>query len=64
MVLVALFAENPIYRTASPARLLPIFNERYLIEFGQSELKIAPLSERSFRNHVKRYRQELAEIGV
>jgi hypothetical protein len=63
VILAALFAENPIYRKASPASLLPIFNERYLIEFGQSEIKIAPISERSFRDHVKRYRQELAETG-
>lgn len=62
-ILAALFAENQIYRTASPAQLLPIFNERYLFHFGQSELKIAPMSERSLRDHVKRYRQELAETG-
>ena len=64
VVLAALFDENSAYRNASPARLLPIFNDRYLIEFGQSELPIAPMSERSFRDHVKRYRQELAETGI
>lgn len=63
LVLAALFIENPVYRNASAARLLPIFNDRYLQQFGQSELKIAPISERSLREHLKHYRQELAGIG-
>lgn len=50
-------------RTKSPAKLLSLFRAEFEKQFPISEWEIATPSERSLRNYVKRYRQELAESG-
>lgn len=61
-ILSELFAENSRYKEASAAKLLALFNKQYLNNSAQSEIKMAPLAERTLRNHLKKYRQELAAI--
>ncbi len=61
-ILEALFAE-PSYAALSAARLLEPFNLAFLEKFQPPGGKIAPISERSLRDHLKVYRQELAETG-
>lgn len=61
-ILKALFKE-PSYAVLPANGLLDAFNRAYLDRFQQPGGKLAPISERSLRDHLKRYRQELAETG-
>lgn len=61
-ILEALFAE-PSHATQSAARLLEAFNRAYLEKFRPPDGKISPIGERSLRDYLKRYRQELAGTG-
>lgn len=62
-VLQELFADHPVYQHFSAARLLKAFNDKYLAKFAPPGESVAPVSERSLREHLKAYRQELAETG-
>lgn len=62
-ILEALLAV-PSYASLSAARLLEPFNRAYLDKFCPPDGKLPPVSERSLRNYLKRYRQELAETGL
>jgi hypothetical protein len=62
-VLQELFADHPAYQQFSAARLQKTVNERYLAKFAPPGESVAPISERSLREHLKTYRQELAETG-
>jgi hypothetical protein len=62
-VLQELFADHPAYQQFPAARLLETFNIRYLAKFAAPGVSIAPVSERSLRQHLKTYRQELAGTG-
>lgn len=61
-ILEVLFKE-PSYAALSAHALLDTFNRAYLDRFQRPGGKLAPISERSLRDHLKRYRQELAETG-
>ena len=62
-VLADLFIESGAYRSAVAQRLLEPFNKRYVERYSTSEIKRGRISERTLRDHLKTYRQELAEIG-
>ena len=57
-----LFCERR-YSNLPASRLLGPFNHSFVARFGATDIKIAPISERSLRNHLDRYRKELAKIG-
>lgn len=54
---------NPAHQLPPAARLLETFNAVYPKHAGSLGLMPIPLSERALRDHLKRFRQELAEIG-
>lgn len=61
-ILAFLFKE-PSYAVLSARELLEPFNRAYLEKFRPPGGRLSPISERSLRDHLKRYRQELAETG-
>jgi hypothetical protein len=62
-ILELLFVE-PSYQALAAARLLEPFNRAYLDKYCPPDGKLSPISERSLRDHLKRYRQELAETSL
>lgn len=61
-ILEVLFVESS-YAAMTSAPLLEPFNRAYLEKFRPPGGRLSPISERSLRDHLKRYRQELAETG-
>jgi hypothetical protein len=61
--LLVLHAANPADIRKSAARLLEAFNEIYPKHAEAFGLPAIGLSERALRDHLKRFRQELAETG-
>lgn len=51
------------FRKMRAAALLAPFNKEFSKRFEGPNRKIAPISERNLRDHLKRYRKELAETG-
>jgi len=62
-ILEALLAV-PSYASLSAARLLEPFNRAYRDKFCPPDGKLPPVSERSLRDYLKRYRQELGETSL
>lgn len=62
-ILLELYAEHSAYRQFSAARLLQVFNERYLAKFAPPGERMAPVSERALRDYVMKLRRELAGTG-
>lgn len=61
-ILEILFRDDN-YRKMRAAALLDPFNREFSKRFERPNRKIAPISERSLRDHLKLYRKELAETG-
>lgn len=61
--LLALHNENPALVRQSAARLLERFNQVYPNHASSLGLPCVPLSERTLRDHLKRFRQKLEETG-
>lgn len=61
-VLAELF-ETPSNRSKSPEKLHPHFELEFRKQYPPDEWDIAPPSVRTLREHLKRFRQESAEIG-
>jgi len=55
--------ENPACRNMRAAQLLLPFNKKFVARFSTEIGAVAPVSERSLREHLKQYRRELAGIG-
>ena len=60
IILESLF-RNPDYREMPSSQLLDIFRAEFQKRYGDH--RVAPISERSLRVHMSKYRQELAETG-
>jgi len=54
---------DPVLAAKAAEPLLDPFNQIYVARFSTSDRRVAAVSERALRNYLKRYRQELAEIG-
>ncbi|MBB6427421.1 hypothetical protein [Sphingopyxis sp. JAI128] len=63
VALLALSKRDPTSIRQPANRLINHFNVEYLQHVGTFGLQIARLSERTLREHLKRFRQELAEMG-
>lgn len=61
-IVIEFLFQNKSNRSKSAAKLHPDFEREFLRRFPLGEWKIAPPSERTLRNHLKRYRQELEEM--
>lgn len=51
------------YKTLPATKLIARFNDEFAKHFERPDLRIAPMSERSLRNHLVRYRKELEKTG-
>lgn len=60
-IVIEMLFQTESNRSKSAAKLHPDFELEFKRRFPSSEWKIAPPSERTLRNHLKRYRQELEE---
>lgn len=63
VALTKLSDRDPTVIRLSANRLLDAFNAEYLQHAASYGLPSVALSERTLRNHLKQFRQELAEIG-
>lgn len=62
-ILMDLFEQNEIYRTASSENLVDLVNEAFLKLHANTTVRVAPISSRTLRNHLAELRKELAETG-
>ncbi|MEM8917932.1 MAG: hypothetical protein AAGE37_03650 [Pseudomonadota bacterium] len=62
-ILLDLFEQNEIYRTASSESLVEPVNEAFLNRHTNTSVRVAPISSRTLRNHLTELRKELAETG-
>ena len=62
-ILNELFNEKPALQSLSAAKLIDAVNNRYKVTFHSNDIRLSPISERSLREYLKRYRQELADTG-
>jgi hypothetical protein len=62
-VLLMLWEKDPRYIDQSAERLRDVFNAEYLANGQPGGIRLSPLSTRSLRDHLKRFRQELEETG-
>lgn len=62
-ILLRLFEQDEIYREASSESLIDLVNVAFKERYADTSIRVAPISPRALRNHLKKLRKELAETG-